>query len=171
MRTRTITTAAALLLALTACSGNSSSDGAGKAAASDSATATPTVEESATPAADPTTDAVIEAEKDFEKALDDIEDALGETVGVQEGTYEVTNSQPEYDDPSLALDDEYITPGTYTSKGPADQSSSCYWARMRDASAESIITNDLTAGRAIVSLKEGEFFKTSGCKPWTRSGD
>jgi hypothetical protein len=84
---------------------------------------------------------------------------------------EVTNSQPEYDDPSKALDDEYIAPGTYTTKGPADQSFRCYWARMSDASGESISANDLTSGRAIVALKEGEFFKTSGCKPWTRSGD
>ncbi|GAA3777705.1 hypothetical protein GCM10023083_12850 [Streptomyces phyllanthi] len=134
-----------------------------------SKTATPTVEESATSAED----ALKEAEEEFEQSLKDIENALGETVGVQEGTYEVTNSGPDYEDPSLALDDEYIAPGTYTTKGPADGSSSCYWARMRDASGQSgsIIANDLTAGRAIVTLKEGEFFKTSGCKPWTGKGD
>ncbi|GHF36196.1 hypothetical protein [Streptomyces griseosporeus] len=42
---------------------------------------------------------------------------------------------------------------------------------MGDASGESTIANDLTTGRAIVELEEGDFFKTSGCKPWTHSGD
>jgi hypothetical protein len=171
MRTRTTIVAVLATGLLTACTGSDS----GKAtnpSASANTTITPIVEESATPE-EATTEALEEAQEDFEKALDDLENALGETVGVQEGTYEVTNSQPEYDDPSLALDDEYITPGTYTTKGAADQVSSCYWARMRDASGQSgsIITNDLTPGRAIVTLEEGEFFKTSGCKPWTRSGD
>ena len=65
--------------------------------------------------------------------------------------------------------DEYIAAGAYTTKGPASAGTDCYWARMREASGgtESIIANDLTAGRAIVTLGEGEFFKTSGCKPWT----
>ncbi|NNN35361.1 hypothetical protein HLK59_34335 [Streptomyces sp. S3(2020)] len=100
-------------------------------------------------------------------------DADEETIGVQDGTYEVTNSAPEYDDPSLALDDEYIAPGTYTTKGSVAQGPNCYWARMRDTSGEteSIIANDLTTGRVTVKVTEGEFFKTSDCKPWTRSGD
>ncbi|MFE9018966.1 hypothetical protein ACFYNL_10395 [Streptomyces sp. NPDC007808] len=172
MRRATITAVLAAGLLLTACTG-SDSDKTAKPSASPKATAAPTAEESATSDAGAAEDALKEAEEDFEKSLDDLENALGETLGVQEGTYEVTNSQPQYDDPSLALDDEYITPGTYTSKGPADQELDCYWARMRNASgqSESSIANDLAAGRAIVKLTEGEFFKTSGCKPWTRSGD
>ncbi|MFJ2006678.1 hypothetical protein [Streptomyces chartreusis] len=168
----TITAALAAGLLLTACTGGND----GKAATpstSPKATSTPTTAEPATPDSDTADEALKEAEEDFQKSLDDLENALGETVGVQEGTYEVTDSSPEYDDPSLALDDAYIAPGTYTAKGPAGGGLGCYWSRMRDASgrSDSIIANDLAAGRAIVTLAEGEFFKTSGCKPWTRSGD
>ncbi|MFJ9714755.1 hypothetical protein ACIRPQ_02215 [Streptomyces sp. NPDC101213] len=120
----------------------------------------------------PTKDALKEAEEAFEASIKDLEDSLGETLGVQEGTYKVTSSQPEYEDVTRALDDEYIAPGTYTTKGVSDGATSCYWVRLRDASGQSgsIIANDLTKGRAIVTVEEGEFFKTSGCKPWTGSG-
>lgn len=169
MRYTTTLLAACLLLAGAAvgCSGDASDTAESKGASKPPSTSTPAVEESATSAED----ALKEAEEEFEQSLKDIEDSLGETIGIQEGTYEVTDSSPEYDDPSLALDDEYIAPGTYTTKGPADPSYDCYWTRMKDASGQSILANDLTAGRAIVALEEGEFFKTSGCKPWTRSGD
>ncbi|MEU5894518.1 hypothetical protein ABZ835_48335 [Streptomyces sp. NPDC047461] len=169
MRTHTAISALfATGLLLTACGSRDSDKAAEPSASATATTVTPTVEEPASPE-----DAAKEADEDFQKTLDDLENALGETIGVHPGTYEVTNSQPEYDDPSLALDDEYVVPGTYTTKGSADGSSSCYWSRMRDASGQSgaIIANDLTAGRAIVELGEGEFFKTSGCKPWTHSGD
>lgn len=164
-RTANAMTAALLLagLLLTACA--SSSEKAAKPSASPKTATASAVEESAAP----DEDALAEADEDFEKALEDLNNALGETVGVHEGTYEVTNNQPEYADVAEALDDAYIAPGTYTTKGLADGSSGCYWARMRDASGGtgSIIANDLTGGRAMVTLKEGEFFKTSGCKPWT----
>ncbi|MFI1720636.1 hypothetical protein [Streptomyces sp. NPDC020489] len=171
MRTRAI--AAAVLTAgllLTACT-SSDSDEATRTKASPDATNTPTAGAPSTSTASPE-DAAKDAEEEFEKSVDDVEKALGETIGVQDGTYEVTKSAPEYDDPSKALDDEYIAPGTYTTKGLADRGPSCYWARMRDASGktESIIANDLTTGRATVTVSEGEFFKTSDCKPWTRSG-
>lgn len=168
MRRTTITAALAACLLLTSCAG---SDSDSKASASPEATAASTTTAPATPSQDATKDAVEKAKEDFEQSLKDIDNALGETLGVQEGTYEVTNSQPDYEDPAEALDDEYITPGTYTTKGPAAPAYDCYWARMGDASGESILANDLTGGRAIVTLSEGEFFKTSGCKPWTRSGD
>ncbi|MFF0067227.1 hypothetical protein ACFYRC_38185 [Streptomyces sp. NPDC005279] len=44
---------------------------------------------------------------------------------------------------------------------------------MSDASGDSssILANDMTEGLAIVTLNEGEFFKTSGCKPWTKQVD
>ncbi|MER6432094.1 hypothetical protein ABT272_30875 [Streptomyces sp900105245] len=164
--TTTVTLAACFLL--TACAG---SDNDAKVAASRKATATHATTKPATPSQETSEEAADKAEKDFEKSLKDLDNALGETVGVQEGTYEVTNSQPDYEDVTEALDDEYIAPGTYTTKGPADSAYDCYWARMGDASGESILANDLTSGRAIVTLDEGEFFKTSGCKPWTRSGD
>ncbi|MFE2530425.1 hypothetical protein [Streptomyces sp. NPDC059371] len=173
MRHITITAALAACLLLTSCADR---DDDAKASASATAThttkaATPTSQEPTEAAADKAQKEYEKAQKDFEKALKDADNALGETLGVQEGTYEATNSSPDYEDMTEALDDEYIAPGTYTTKGPADAAYSCYWARMGDASGDSILANDVTAGRAIVSLKEGEFFKTSGCKPWTRSGD
>ncbi|MEU3287821.1 hypothetical protein [Streptomyces longwoodensis] len=153
-------------LLLTACSGQDSADDA-------KPTAAPKATVPAAAASDARKDAAKEAaekaQEDFEKSLKDLDDALGETLGVQEGTYEVTKDSPSYEDPTEALDDEYLNPGTYTTKGPADPAYKCYWARMSDASGDpaSILANDLTAGRAIVVLQEGEYFKTSGCKPWT----
>lgn len=170
MRTRTITMTAALLLALTACADSGDTVSAKPSATAEKATATPASVEPAAPE-DSAAAELAEAEEEFEQTLKDLENSMGETLGIQEGTYEVTNSQPDYEDPLLALDDEYLVPGTYTTKGPADGSSGCYWARMQDASGQSITANDLTTGRALVSLEEGEFFKTSGCKPWTKSGN
>lgn len=172
MRIRAIAaTVLTATLLLTACtrSDSSDSDRGAKATASPDATTTPTVGASAVPS----DDAADDAEDDFEKSLDGAEDAPGKKIGVQDGTYEVTNSAPEYDDPSLALDDEYIAPGTYVTRGPVDHGPNCYWARMRDVSGktESIIANDLTTGRATVKVAEGEFFKTFDCKPWARSGN
>ncbi|MGV9707468.1 hypothetical protein [Streptomyces sp. NPDC003483] len=176
MRYITVTASLAACLLLTSCAGR---DDDAKASGSPKATATGTTTEPTTPTSQDSAEAAAEkakkdyekAQKNFEKTLKDADNALGETLGVQEGTYEATNSQPDYEDVAEALDDEYIAPGTYTTKGPADPASDCYWARMADASGASILANDLTAGRAIVTLEEGEFFKTSGCKPWTRSGD
>ncbi|UYQ65629.1 hypothetical protein [Streptomyces peucetius] len=81
----------------------------------------------------------------------------------------MTDDAPDYEDALDSLDDEFLVPGTYTAKGPADVSGGCYWARMSDASGDSgsVLTNDMTEGRALVTLNEGEFFTTSGCKPWT----
>jgi hypothetical protein len=168
LRRTTITAALATGLLLTACAG-SDGDNAARPSVISRTTTGPATEEPATS----DEGAAKGAEEDFEKTLDDLKDTLGETLGLQAGTYEVTKWGPDYDDPSLSLDDEYIAPGTYTTKGPATQVASCYWARMRDASGEigSIIANDLATGRAIVTMAEGEFFKTFGCKPWTRSGD
>ncbi|AWI32740.1 hypothetical protein [Streptomyces tirandamycinicus] len=97
---------------------------------------------------------------------------MGETLGIQPGTYEVTENTPDYEDMTEALDDEYLAPGTYKTKGP-DSAGGCYWARMSDASGSnsSILANDYTTGSAIVELKEGDFFKTSGCKPWLAQVD
>jgi hypothetical protein len=65
---------------------------------------------------------------------------------------------------------EDIKPGTYKTAG-AD-GSSCYWARLKNASGEftSIIANDNIQGQTRVALKKGEFFETSGCQDWKRVG-
>ncbi|WP_455358241.1 hypothetical protein [Streptomyces sp. SYSU K21746] len=156
-------------LALTGC-GSSTEDA--KATPTNSAPNTLATEPTEDPAAK-ASEAAASASAAFEEAMQDAENALGETIGVHPGTYEITEDSPDYEDLSKALDDEYIAPGTYKSKGPADGSSSCYWARMSDASGDtsSILANDISAGSAIVTLNEGEFFKTSGCKPWTKQAD
>jgi hypothetical protein len=156
------TTAALLAAALTAC-GSSHDTAAPKKAAPPSATPS-----AATTTEDPE-QKVKEAEQRFNDAVASANTALGETLGVQDGTYEVTENQPDYtDDPMKALDDEYIAPGTYTTKGPADGIYQCYWARLADASGDpsAVITNGLARGRAIVTVNEGEYFQATGCKPW-----
>ncbi|GGW47334.1 hypothetical protein [Streptomyces galilaeus] len=166
MRSTSIAASLTVGLLLTGCG---SRDGdAAKPSTSPSPVSASPLEETPTP----TKDALKEAEEAFEASIADLEDSLGESIGVHEGTYKVTNFQPEYEDVTRALDDEYIAPGTYTTKGLSDGSISCYWARLRDASGQSgsIIANDITKGRATVTVEEGEFFKTSGCKPWTGSG-
>jgi hypothetical protein len=57
-----------------------------------------------------------------------------------------------------------IQPGSYT----ADLASggiACYWARM--SSPSDIIDNDLSQGKAYVTIQPGDaYFKTSGCTDW-----
>src|SRR3712207_1469347 len=115
----TVLAAVAAGLLLTSCSGQDSTDDA-KASASPKE---PTASISAAPIGeDSAKEAAEKAQEDFEKSLKDLDNALGETLGVQEGTYEITNDSPDYEDPAKALDDEYLAPGTYTTKGPADPS-------------------------------------------------
>lgn len=64
-----------------------------------------------------------------------------------------------------------IAPGTYKSTGNTDDS--CYWERAKDAEhgLESIIANDNASGTAVVTIGASDaFFKTSGCKDWTKTG-
>jgi hypothetical protein len=75
---------------------------------------------------------------------------------MEEGTYEI------------GVDAE---PGRYKTTVPED-SSNCYWARMKDdrGGLDSIIANDNVSpgARASVTVKSGEFFKSSGCGTWTK---
>ena len=57
-------------------------------------------------------------------------------------------------------------------QGPGSQDSSgCYWARMKDDSGEldSIIANDNVnpGARVSITVKRGEFFNSNGCGTWT----
>jgi len=63
-----------------------------------------------------------------------------------------------------------IKAGTYKTGGPAEGSYGvCYWARLSDVDGESIITNGLPQGPAVVRIKKGDAaFDTNGCKPWVR---
>lgn len=63
--------------------------------------------------------------------------------------------------------------GTYRTAGPADDSLGiCYWERDRNASGDfsAIIANDSVSGSSVVTVKRGEYFKTSGCQDWVRVG-
>jgi hypothetical protein len=61
--------------------------------------------------------------------------------------------------------------GRYKTTVPQD-SSNCYWERTKDDSgdSDSIIANDNVnpGARASITVKSGEFFKSSGCGTWTR---
>ncbi|MFD7442350.1 hypothetical protein [Streptomyces sp. NPDC059909] len=63
-----------------------------------------------------------------------------------------------------------IAPGTYKSTGNDDM---CYWERSKDAShsTDAIIANENAKGAAIVKIAPGDaYFKTTGCKDWTKTG-
>lgn len=63
---------------------------------------------------------------------------------------------------------EDIDAGRYVTAGP--DGLACYWERSKNDSGEfdAIIANGTEAGRGSVSLKKGEYFKTTGCKPWVK---
>ncbi|MFD7447148.1 hypothetical protein [Streptomyces sp. NPDC059909] len=159
-----IAAAGAALLATITLTGCGGAEGDAKAAAPSTPAAT------STPAAEPTANpsqALEDAEAELDRVIESLDGAMGETLGVQPGTYEITENTPDYEDMTKALDDEYLAPGTYKTKGPSG-AAGCYWARMSDAtgSDDSIIANDYITGSGLVELKEGDFFKTTGCKPW-----
>ena len=60
-----------------------------------------------------------------------------------------------------------LKPGTYRNTG----GDFCYWARLRDFRGQlsSIIANDLSSRRTIVTIKSGDTgFQSSGCGDWIR---
>ena len=61
-----------------------------------------------------------------------------------------------------------VKAGTYVSDAPA--SGNCYWERNNGGDGiGSIIDNDNSAGRSVVTIrKTDKFFKSSGCNDWTR---
>ncbi|MEV5410007.1 hypothetical protein AB0K60_14370 [Thermopolyspora sp. NPDC052614] len=65
---------------------------------------------------------------------------------------------------------EDIRPGTYKTAGP--DGSTCYWARLRNASGElsAIIANDNITGPVRVAHKKGEYFESTRCQEWKRVG-
>jgi hypothetical protein len=62
-----------------------------------------------------------------------------------------------------------VKPGKYKSSG----GSGCYWARMSslDGELDSIITNSLSDGPQVVTIKKSDkAFKTAGCGEWRKTG-
>lgn len=62
-----------------------------------------------------------------------------------------------------------MKPGKYKTKGPKTDSiiPNCYWERSKGDGVGSIIANDNLSGQGVVTVKEGETFKSSGCQDWT----
>lgn len=61
--------------------------------------------------------------------------------------------------------------GRYKTTGPEEGGFEyCYWERTKDTTGnfEAIIANENVKGQGYVTLKPGEYFKTSGCKPWVK---
>jgi hypothetical protein len=62
--------------------------------------------------------------------------------------------------------------GRYHTDGPGNDQM-CYWQLTTKAGAQpgqsQFVSNDVPSGPAYVTLKVGEFFKTYGCKKWTRA--
>lgn len=60
-----------------------------------------------------------------------------------------------------------IQPGTYRTKEAV--SGTCYWEINSDPNGSDIVENDIVSGgRPTVTLKGGQFFKTSRCGEWIR---
>jgi hypothetical protein len=68
---------------------------------------------------------------------------------------------------------EQVQPGKYRSAGPADGvSGMCFWFRIRpsvDDPIRQVIASNGTKGAAIVTIKTGEIFRTSGCQEWHKA--
>lgn len=64
-----------------------------------------------------------------------------------------------------------VASGTYRVSDALDTGSTCYWAIMSGPGDDpnAIIQNDIvTGGTPQVTLKKGQWFKTSGCGVWKR---
>lgn len=60
-----------------------------------------------------------------------------------------------------------VQPGTYRTKEAV--SGQCYWGIYADANGDDIVANDIvTGGRPTVTIKSGQFFKTSRCGDWIK---
>ena len=60
-----------------------------------------------------------------------------------------------------------IAPGTYKTSG----GSTCYWARLKNftGALDSILANDNTSGRAVVTIKATDKgFTSNGCGTWKK---
>ena len=60
-----------------------------------------------------------------------------------------------------------MKPGTYVTSG----GEGCYWARLKGFGGHDIIANDLSAGRARVTISPTDKgFETQGCGDWRKVG-
>lgn len=67
-----------------------------------------------------------------------------------------------------------VKPGRYKTSGMAPDGLICYWHTAKDTTDENIKVQgvaDKEGAQAYVTLKRGEWFKTSGCAPWVRQDD
>jgi hypothetical protein len=62
---------------------------------------------------------------------------------------------------------EDVKAGTYRAVEPVGDL--CYWSKSKDAEGSDIIDNGIPAGgRPQVTLKDGQWFTSSGCSDWKR---
>lgn len=62
---------------------------------------------------------------------------------------------------------EDIPAGTYRTDEKVTRGDLCYWSKTRDAEGRDIIDNDIpSGGRPQVTLKNGQWFESSGCPDW-----
>jgi hypothetical protein len=65
-----------------------------------------------------------------------------------------------------------VAAGKYQTQGAADSViPMCYWHTALDDSGQNIIAQGVSDGadeQGLVTLKAGQYFKTSGCKAWTK---
>jgi len=94
----------------------------------------------------------------------------GQAVRSTKGTPPRGNTVRQYGDGQYEVGKD-IPAGRYKTAGPEEDAFSfCYWERTRDTSGGfgSIIANETVKGQGYATLKTGEYFKTSGCKPWVK---
>jgi len=62
-----------------------------------------------------------------------------------------------------------VSAGTYRVVHTLAKDSMCYWQVSTDPEGAHIVSNGIeTGGTPQVTLKKGQWFKTSGCGPWKR---
>jgi hypothetical protein len=84
---------------------------------------------------------------DREKAVGIVEDEIAANTISGEGVYEVGRD---------------MRPGTYR----AADNAGCYWQISTDPNGDDIVSNDNVDGPAIVSVRAGQYFTSSGCGDW-----
>lgn len=84
---------------------------------------------------------------DREKAVGIAEDEVAANTISGEGVYEVGRD---------------MKPGTYRSAGNFQ----CYWQVSSDPNGDDILSNDNVDGPAIVTVRSGQYFTSSGCDDW-----
>lgn len=64
-----------------------------------------------------------------------------------------------------------IVPGTYRSGGKGEETTDCFWARLRSLSEDDLIDSGMGAHAQLVLIEAGDkAFHTHNCQPWLKVG-